>query len=285
MQIVGNDVSGWQGDIDFDTLKNNANFIIFKDTEGAGFEDPQFKDNQEDARLVGLPLGYYHFARPDLGNSAEVEADSFLNSIGQLHEGEVLTLDFEVGFANPVQWCKDFLDHIYLHTKTKALIYLNKSEVRNYDWSPVAKAGYGLWLACYDNNLITGVWDFVAIQQWTNAQTVPGINGKVDGDYFFGTVDQFKAYGYHRPPQSSPSASISPSSSQSASYSPTISPSPSVSPSSSISPSASLSISPSPSQTVPTPSTPPPVNPAPAPISFITRLKIIWAAIKAYFHF
>lgn len=254
--IVGNDISSFQGDPNFDIVVKNANFVITKVTEGVGYANPNFKRTQSEARRVGLLLGYYHFAKPSLGFTAEAEADYFLSVIGILHEGEILVLDYEDDWAGDVvAWCKDFLDHIYLHTKVQALIYLNKSQVRNFNWDPVAKAGYGLWLAAYDNNLITGAWNFVALQQWTNAEDVPGYAGKVDGDYFFGTAEQFKAYGYKKvvSPSSSISASVSPSSSVSSTPSPSPSLSSSVSPSASQSVSISPSGSASPSSEVPTP--------------------------------
>ncbi len=289
MKIVGNDISYAQGLVNFDVYKDNANFVIFKDDEGVGFQDAQFQRNHDESHRVGMLVGWYHFARPDLGNSAEAEADDFLTSLGELHEGEFLVLDFEVGFTNAVAWCKDFLDHIYLHTKIQCLIYLNKSQVKGFDWTPVAKAGYGLYEAAYDNQLIQGAWPFIVMQQWTNAQQVPGINGKVDGDYFFGTADQFKAYGYHKPIVVSPSASISPSSSDSPSKTPSHSPSNSLSASQSPSASASPStapvepgnpVPPAPEPPIPTPT--PPNQPKPGVFTMISQLikkilKFLWS--------
>ena len=68
--IVGNDVSKWQLDIDWNVYKNNTNFCILKATEGVGFTDPKFFRNRDEGHRVGVALGFYHFARPDLGNDA-----------------------------------------------------------------------------------------------------------------------------------------------------------------------------------------------------------------------
>lgn len=255
--IVGNDISRWQGDVNFDVYKNNSNFLIIKTSEGIGFVDPKFLRNQREARRVGLPLGYYHFARPDLFNSPEAEAEFFLKTIGEIREGEVLCLDYEPA-SNPynvVLWCKGFLDRVFVRTGCKAFIYLNKSQVKGFDWRVVVDANYALWLACYDSNIISGQWAAVAMQQRTSSQSVPGIVGNVDGNYFFGTLEQFKAYGYKKPvtpspsvsPSPSPSSSVSPSTSPSVSTSPSLSPSPSKSPSKSPSGSESSSPSSSPS--------------------------------------
>lgn len=203
---LGNDISRWQGDVDFDTFKNNAQFVLIKSSEGNGFTDPKFIRNQAESRRVGLPLGYYHFARPDLGNAPEVEADYFLKVIGSPVEGEVYVLDYEPK-SNPgdvVAWCKKFLDRVLEKTGTKPLIYLNQSQVKSFDWQPVIDAGFGLWIAAYTydpnkNDVEIGKWPFAAIQQWTNKQSVPGISGNVDGNVFFGDIPTFKKYGYKNP--------------------------------------------------------------------------------------
>lgn len=203
MSIVGNDVSGFQGDINFDTYKNNSNFIIVKVTEGNGFTDPKFKRNQTEARRVGLPLGYYAFARPDLGNPPEAEAQWFLTQCGDLREGEVLVLDYEPNGQVQawVDWCKKWLDYVFSKTQCRPLIYLNQSQVKTFNWQTVVDAGYGLWIAAYtgsptNNTYNKGQWAFAAMQQWTSSQQVPGISGNVDGDVFFGDVATFKKYGY-----------------------------------------------------------------------------------------
>jgi lysozyme len=200
--IVGNDISVFQGDINYDTLKSNANFVISKASEGTGFTDPKFGRNQSEARRVSLPLGYYHFARPDLGNDAAHEADWFLKVIGEIREGEVLCLDFEVTYTDCVNWCKNWLDRVKFMTNgCKPLIYLNQSQLHEFNWQPIVDAGYALWIAAYvdDTNFFTGNWPSAALQQWTSGQQVPGISGNCDGDRFFGDLNAFKAYGFHKP--------------------------------------------------------------------------------------
>lgn len=203
-RLSGNDIASYQGDPNYDVLIKNANFLIVKATEGNGFTDPKLRRNQSEARRVGLALGYYAFARPDLGNAPELEANFFLNQIGQLQPGEILVLDYEVSWnGDVVGWCKKWLDQIYAKTGVKPLIYMSESFVIKYDWTPVVTAGYGLWIAKYLNtpnpdytDFNTGKWQFAAMYQWTSAQTVPGISGRVDGDVFYGDLATFKKYGY-----------------------------------------------------------------------------------------
>ena len=208
-KITGNDISHHQGDINFDVYRNNSFFLIMKATEGTSFTDPKLKRNQSEARRVGLPLGYYHFARPDANSNAENEAVYFLNVIGSLQEGEVLVLDYEPNWnGDAVAWCKKWLDAVFARTGCRPLIYLNESQVRGFNWKPVVDGGYGLWIAkyTYDPNKNTynkGIWPFAAMQQWTNRQQVPGIAGNVDGNVFFGDQATFKKYGY-KPPAAPP---------------------------------------------------------------------------------
>ena len=203
--IVGNDVSEFQGDIDWNTYKNNTNFVIIRSTQGDGVMDNKFTKNREGARNAGIPLGFYHYAYPHL-NTAFAEADWCLLQLSDIRENESIYLDFEEDkIADPVTWCKAFLDRIAeKRNGYKALIYLNQTLCKKYDWTPVVNAGYKLWIAAYTynprlNNYQIGAWKQAAMQQWTNEQTVPGIAGAVDGDVFFGTVEGFKALGYQKP--------------------------------------------------------------------------------------
>lgn len=203
---LGNDISKYQGDINYDIFKNNTQFVLIKATEGNGYTDPKLNRNQSEARRVGLLLGYYHFARPDLGNTPEAEANFFLSKIGELKENELLALDYECANQkqSDVSWCKKFLDVVFEKTKVRPFIYLNQAQIKNFDWNEVIGGSYGLWVACYTydpnkNTFVVGEFKSAAIQQWSNKQTVPGISGGVDGNVFFGTLETLKKYGYHTP--------------------------------------------------------------------------------------
>ncbi len=199
--LVGNDISFAQGAIVWSTYKDNTTFIIAKATEGVGYIDAQYGNNRKQAREYGVPFGSYHFARPDLGNSPQAEAEWFCKVIDgdPIREGELLFLDFEVNYSgNIVEWCKQWLDEVSNHFNTKPLIYLNQSLTKGLDWVPVINAGYGLWLASYnpDGQGDTGQWPFMAFQQTSSNQTVPGISTAVDRDVFFGDLEALLKYGY-----------------------------------------------------------------------------------------
>ena len=203
--ILGQDISKWQGDIDWDTYKSNTNFVFIKASEGNGYTDTKFLRNQSEARRCEIPVGYYHFARPDLNNAPEVEAEWFVKVCGKLETGEFLCLDYEATWNGAViDWCLKFLEYVKGKTGVNCFVYLNQALIKKYDWASIVAGNYALWVAAYTydpakNDFVTGAWATAAMQQWTNKQIVPGISGEVDGNVFFGTVKTLAKYGYVPP--------------------------------------------------------------------------------------
>lgn len=203
--IKGIDISSWRGDPNFDLLKSSISFLIVKSSEGVGYKDPKLQRNQSEARRVALGFGYYHFCRPDLGNTPEAEANWFLSCVGDIKGGEMLVLDFEVNYSDKVNWCKKFLDYVSSKTNgTKPLIYLNKYLITSNDWSLIANAGYGIWIAFYDNdpnnlNFVLPYWKVLAMKQYTSSGQLGGITGNIDINTFFGDINAFKKYGFIAP--------------------------------------------------------------------------------------
>lgn len=198
--IAGIDISRHQGSVDFNAVKSQVSFVIIKATEGTGFTDPKFNEYLTEIRKVGLLAGAYHFARPDLNNTAIEEADWFLSVYKPL-PGEFLALDYEANWnGDVVAWCKAFLDRVSSQLEGyKPPIYLNRSLANGKNWSPVISAGYGLWIASYDNNptsVPVTPWTSPLIKQYTSSGSVSGISGSVDMDTFFGSSSMYKKYGY-----------------------------------------------------------------------------------------
>lgn len=201
--ITGVDVSRWQGEIDWS--KFNLDFAIIKVSEGVGFVDPQFSRNNTEVCNRGIAHGFYHYVYGS-GNRPEEEANFFLDTMGQLAEGEVLALDFEEPdkVGNAVDYIRRMAQVIIDRVGVKPLIYLNSSLLSRYDWTPVSNMGCGLWIANYGINdgkpnqyPDSQEWPLYAMWQYTSKGSAKGIAGPVDMNQFFGTVAQFKAYGYH----------------------------------------------------------------------------------------
>jgi GH25 family lysozyme M1 (1,4-beta-N-acetylmuramidase) len=110
--IVGNDISEHQGEINWDIYKNNTNFVIIRATVGTARVDKQFFRNRDEARRLGIPLGFYHYSYPQF-NTPEAEADYVVKQLSDIREGEIIVLDFEEQWAGDhVDFCKRFLDRV-----------------------------------------------------------------------------------------------------------------------------------------------------------------------------
>lgn len=79
MEIKGIDVSHWQGDIDWQLVKNSGiEFAIIKagGSDDGFYTDSKFESNYAGAKAVGLPIGAYYFVGKDFVSSADGKADA-----------------------------------------------------------------------------------------------------------------------------------------------------------------------------------------------------------------
>lgn len=202
------DVSQWQGAIDW--VKVNVPIVIIKMSGGdAGlYMDSKAAYNYDNAVKAGKAVAGYHFGG---GTDPIAEADYFLRAMSPLAENDVMILDCEAALAgrsDVVSWCNTFLTHIHDKTAVWPLIYMSLSVLNAHDWTSVL-ANCGLWIADWQNNPDATISNHTYVMhQYSDAGTVPGIAGRVDLDAWFGTLEQFKKYGYHKPitpPEEAPS--------------------------------------------------------------------------------
>lgn len=209
-KIWGIDVSYWEGTIDFSQVKTAASFVVIRASFGAPdageslsqYTDQKFTRNRQQAEAQGLEVGFYHYSYPQYNTPAD-EAKCFCDVVGQLKTGQFVVLDFEETYSGDyAAWCKAWLDAVKARLGVKPLIYLNVSTARGHDWSSVISADYGLWLARwdYDKNAAapTTPWPFVAMRQYSDHETIPGISGVTDADVFYGSLDSLKRYGFQQ---------------------------------------------------------------------------------------
>lgn len=199
--LKGIDISKWQNGIDLGTIETD--FVICKATEGVGYTDKTCDGYYQKAKSLGRKLGVYHFARPDLGNSAEAEADYFIKETLGYHKEAILILDWEPsgGQISNVSWAKAWLDRVYSKTGVKPVIYMSESPSNSYDWSSVVAGDYGLWVASYSSNNGTEgrkptckYWPFYIMWQYTSAGRLNGYNGNLDLNNFYGDTTTWDKY-------------------------------------------------------------------------------------------
>lgn len=202
MSLYGTDQSNWQPN-----QITEGDFIICKATEGTNYVDPTCDPKYQMNKAAGKLLGVYHFARPEW-NSAEAEAEFFVNNIRGYIGEAILVLDWESPNKWDVAWAKRWLDKVKDLTGVKPLIYMSSSVTFLYDWSSVVNGDYGLWVANYGNNDGTnhgcpdvGYWNVIAMHQYTS---VP-----LDKDVFFGDAKAWRAYAGNKG-ESTPSLSPTP---------------------------------------------------------------------------
>lgn len=212
--IPGIDVSNFQGVVNWTSVRNAGyKFAFCKATEGVDFVDARFTTNMTNAKAAGVPIGPYHFARPDSSNTNPVdaanEANDFVDAIAPYYaqtSGHFLrpVLDMErlSGTGGTAaekvflsKWVRDFATVVKTRLGMDPIIYCNVNYATTYFESDIGV--YDLWLAkfTYDlNNPPTsandGVFNGWEIWQWSDSTTVPGISGNVDGDVYDGTQQQ-----------------------------------------------------------------------------------------------
>jgi hypothetical protein len=140
-------------------------------------------------------VGLYHFAR---AGDARAEAAAFARAVGSLQPGEFAVLDWEVSAPDPVSWCATWLTAARDALGVRPLVYLNQSARDRSDWTRVVQGDFALWLARYDGSTdacASGRWPALAMKQYSDKGTVPGVAGQVDLDVFYGTEDELRAHG------------------------------------------------------------------------------------------
>ena len=206
MTMNGIDISMWQNGIDLSAVK--ADFVIVKATEGIGYVDKTCDKFFQKALSLGKKIGFYHFARPTKNNDPVREADFFYENCKGYFGKAIPILDWEAENKQNVAYAKAWLDRVYQRSGVKPVIYMSESVVNSYDWSSVANADYGLWVAKYrDNNPDYNYnmsnagsrprvkwWKFYCMWQWTSTGRLSGYNGNLDCNVFYGDQSTWDAY-------------------------------------------------------------------------------------------
>ena len=216
MTMNGIDVSNWQAGLNISDVA--CDFVIAKATEGLNFVDKYCDKFIQQAIKLGKPFGFYHFARPT--NDAVREAEYFYNNCRGYFGKGIPILDWESGNTSNTAWAKRWLDRVYQISGVKPVIYMSESVVNANDWSSVAAADYGLWVAKYRDNqpdynysmASAGSrpkvkwWNFYCMWQWTSSGRLNGYNGNLDCNVFYGDVSTWNKYAGKNGTASKPTA-------------------------------------------------------------------------------
>ncbi|MBE5857789.1 MAG: hypothetical protein E7296_09540 [Lachnospiraceae bacterium] len=188
--ILGIDVSRWNGNINWQQVKNSGvSYVIIRSgyrgsTQGGLIEDTMFKTNIQGAINAGLKVGVYFVTQAVNEREAVEEASMVLSQVAGYRISYPIFLDVEtsrgrgdqIDKATRTAVCKAFCQTIANNGYT-AGVYANKTWFRNYiDHGQLG--GYKIWLAHY-----VGSTDFGArheLWQYTSKGSIAGISGNVD---------------------------------------------------------------------------------------------------------
>ena len=182
----GIDVSKWQGNINWEKVKNaGIDFAIIR--EGYGKKDPKqidkkFKDNINGAKSVGIHTGVYHYSYADSVEDAINEAQFCLENIQGLKLEYPIVFDIEdkeqlkLNNRQRTDIVKAFCGEIE-KAGYYAMFYCNLNWLRNYLLKDEILSRFDLWLAQWNGQ---GPSESCGIWQFSETGTVSGISGNVN---------------------------------------------------------------------------------------------------------
>ena len=186
----GIDVSEWQGNIDFQQVKDaGIEAVYIRSSEGSDYVDHYFEENYEKARQAGLNIGFYHYVTARTVEEGREEARFFASVVSSKEIDLRLAMDFE-SFENlSVEQINDisevFLTTLEEVTGKEVVIYSDASNARNVFSRELAES-YPIWVAEYfaEEPFDNGKWETWVGFQYTDRGRVSGISGSVDRDEF-----------------------------------------------------------------------------------------------------
>jgi len=197
----GIDVSSYQGEIDWEKVKNaGVDYVIIRagyrgSSVGALVQDPMFMKNLEGAKAVGLKVGVYFFTQAVNEVEAVEEASAVIAMLGEYNldypifidtegaggSGRADGLDKETRTAVCKAFCKTVESSGYI-----AGVYASRNWYYN-NLNVEELEDYVIWEAEYvGSNIYSGRLD---IWQYTSSGTIDGINTRVDLNVSYITIE------------------------------------------------------------------------------------------------
>lgn len=185
---IGIDVSGWQGEIDFEKIKNaGVEFIMIRvggtrGTNGKYFVDKYFKRNIEEANKYEIKAGIYFYSYANSKESAMKDAKWVIKQIKDYDIDLPIAFDWEewayfndynLSFFGLTSMAESFLETIE-DAGYEGMLYSSKSYLENI-WLPTK---YDIWLAHYTTQ--TNYQGKYKLWQLCENGKIDGIDGAVD---------------------------------------------------------------------------------------------------------
>lgn len=147
-RALGTDVSRWQGEIDWQKVKDfGVSFVFIKATEGLNL-DSNFNENWQGAGKAGLLRGVYHVFRSETDSEAQIQF--FYNTVletGDLGElPPIIDIELEPFSESQVRIALDELHKTFGKTPIiYAPLFIWANNIRDTSWA----GDYALWIPQY----------------------------------------------------------------------------------------------------------------------------------------
>ena len=186
----GIDVSNWQGNINFQEVKEDGIQIVYiKAGEGFQEKDPYFEQNYQNATEANLEIGCYFYVTATNVQEAQRQANYFVELLKDKTYQCRPAMDFEVftGLSKSQmnEIAETFMETLENAIEITPVLYSDRYYVDSL-WSQTLTK-YPLWIAEYDGEnepKNTGKWSEWTGFQYADSGKVKGISGNVDRDYF-----------------------------------------------------------------------------------------------------
>lgn len=194
---AGIDVSKWNGEIDWDKVKNaGVEFAIIRagyrgSVSGSLVQDPRFEENMRGAQAAGIPTGVYFFTQAvneveaveeasmvlELLRKYKVEFPVFIDTEGAGGNGRADGLDVETRTLVCEAFCRTIENAGYTAgVYGSRNWYNNRLETKRLD-------NYFIWLAEYRS--VPLYQGYYGMWQYTSKGKIDGINGNVDLNIYY----------------------------------------------------------------------------------------------------
>lgn len=192
MTLNGIDISKYQAGIDLKAVPSD--FVIIGTSDGS-YINPVADQQVQAAKAAGKLVGVYHYFRNDPITEARFWAQ---HTKGYQDGRTVFFIDAETDHPNLPTVTKQFGDEFHRITGIKPVVYTYWRLLQGHNWQALVDADYGLWGAWYpllnqpagytipakDNPPYWG--GKMMAWQYTSAGRLPGWNGDLDLNVFYG---------------------------------------------------------------------------------------------------
>ena len=185
---IGIDVSTWQGDIDFNKVKEDGvSFVMIRigfghNNKNENVLDNKFLQNIKNAKKVGLKVGIYFYSYAENEKQAKDQANWIIKTLNNEKLDLPIAFDWEdweefnnynLSFIDLNNMAKVFFDT--LNEKGYETMLYGSATYLNHIWDTT---NYKIWLAHYTNK--TDYPNKYNMWQLTSSGVVNGIDGNVD---------------------------------------------------------------------------------------------------------